>query len=132
MKHATRFKPGTSGNPDTKWRPGQSGNPAGKSKVRLQFEENFNQALISQGSPEEAAQLLWEAARKGEAWAIQELCRRFSPEPHSLRLIHEADNDEPDYSKLTDQELEQLEAILRGAQAQPDTRPGGTSQTQVP
>ena len=72
MKRTTRFKPGVSGNEVAKWKPGQSGNPSGKSKLRLQFEENFNQALVTQGSPEEAAQLLWEAARKREAWAIHQ------------------------------------------------------------
>ena len=119
MRRTTRFKPGVSGNEASKWKPGQSGNPAGKSKLRLQFEENFNEALLSHGSPEEAAQLLWTAARGREPWAIQELCRRFSPEQHSLRLVHEVNNDEIDYSKLTDEKLQQLEAILAGTQAQP-------------
>jgi hypothetical protein len=59
MKRSTRFKPGISGNQAAKWKPGQSGNPAGKSKLRLRFEETFNEALITQGGPEEAAQLLW-------------------------------------------------------------------------
>jgi hypothetical protein len=40
--------------------PGRSGNPAGKSKGRARFEEAFNEALITQGSSEEAAQLLWQ------------------------------------------------------------------------
>jgi hypothetical protein len=129
MKRTTRFKPGVSGNEAAKWRPGQSGNPAGKSKLRLQFEEDFNQALVTQGSPEEAAQLLWKAARKREAWAIQELCRRFAPEAHSLKVVHEGDHDEIDYSKLTDEQIRQLEAILGAAQAQPAGLAGGESQT---
>jgi hypothetical protein len=73
----TRFKSGVSGNQTAKWKPGQSGNPAGKSKLRLRFEETFNEALITQGGPAEAAQLLWASARAKEPWAIQELCRRF-------------------------------------------------------
>jgi len=68
-----RLKPGVPGNQAAKWKPGQSGNPAGKSKLRLRFEETFNEAPITQGGPEEAAQLLWEAARAKEPWAIQEL-----------------------------------------------------------
>ena len=128
MKRTTRFKPGVSGNEAAKWRPGQSGNPAGKSKLRLQFEEDFNQALVTQGSPEEAAQLLWKGARKREAWAIQELCRRFAPEAHSLWVVHEEDHNEIDYSKLTDEQIRQLEALLEGARAQPGGLAGGESQ----
>ena len=66
MKRDTKFKPGVSGNETAKWGPGQSGNPAGKSKGRARFEEAFNEALITQGSAEEAAQLLWQAARGKE------------------------------------------------------------------
>ena len=65
-KQNTRFKPGVSGNETAKWKPGQSGNPAGKSKLRALFEDAFNEALITQGSPAEAAQFLWEAARAKE------------------------------------------------------------------
>jgi hypothetical protein len=122
-----RFKPGVSSNAARKWRPGQSGNPALKSKLRLQFEESFNQALVSQGSPEEAAQLLWDAARKREAWAIQDLCRRFSPETHSLRLVQE-DQNELDYTKLTDEQLEQLQGLVAGAQDQPGGPASGEGQ----
>ena len=119
LKRGTRFKPGVSGNETAKWRPGQSGNPAGKSKRRVQFEETFNEALIIQGGPEEAAKLLWEAARSKEPWAIQELCRRFAPQTQSLHLVHEVNNDAFDYSKLTDEQLQQLDAILEQADAQP-------------
>jgi hypothetical protein len=118
-KRDTRFKPGITGNEVAKWKPGQSGNPAGKSKQRTQFEEAFNEALITHGSAEEAAQLLWQAARSKEAWAIQELCRRFAPQTQSLHLIHEVDNDKFDYSKLTDDQIQQLDAILEQAGAQP-------------
>jgi hypothetical protein len=127
MKRTTRFKLGVSGNEASKWKPGQSGNPSGKSKVRLRFEEAFHEALLTQGGPEEAACLLWEAARKREPWAIQELCRRFAPEAHSLRLIHERDGDdnEIDYSKLTDEQLKQLESLPRVAQNRPGAITGG-------
>ena len=126
-KRDTRFKPGISGNEVAKWKPGQSGNPAGKSKRRSQFEEAFADALLTDGSPEEAAQLLWEAARNKEPWAIQELCRRFSPQPHSLHLIQEVDHDELDYTKLTDEEIQQLEAILERAQPLPSDGGKGAS-----
>jgi hypothetical protein len=129
MKRDTRFKLGVSGNQAAKWKSGQSGNPAGKSKLRLRFEESFNEALITQGGPEEAAQLLWESARAKEPWAIQELCRRFAPEAQSLRLVHEVYDDAVDYNKLTDEQIQQLEAILGPADAQPDPVACGESST---
>ena len=118
MKQDTRFKPGVSGNETVKWKAGQSGNPAGKSKRRAQFEETFNEALITEGSPEEAAKLLWEAARSREPWAIQELCRRFAPQTQSLRFIQEVEDERFDYSKLTDEQMQQLETIIEQAGVQ--------------
>jgi hypothetical protein len=120
-KRDTRFKPGISGNETAKWKPGQSGNPAGVSRLRADFEEAFTEALITAGNAEEAAQLLWAAARSKEPWAIQELCRRFAPETGSLRLVHEVNNDAIDYTKLSDQQIEQLDAILEQASRQPPT-----------
>ena len=73
MKSNGKFRPGVSGNPAARWKPGQSGNPAGKSRRRNEFEEAFNEALLTGGGPEEAAKLLWEAARGKEPWAIQSL-----------------------------------------------------------
>ena len=69
--------------------------------------------------PEEAARLLWQAARAGEPWAIQELCRRFAPQTQSLRMIHEVEDGRLDYTKLTDEQLRQLDSILEQAGAQP-------------
>jgi hypothetical protein len=129
-KQDTRFKLGVSGNQTAKWKPGQSGNPAGTSKRRVQFEEAFNEALISQGSPEEAAGLLWEAARGKEPWAIQELCRRFAPPTQSLQLLHEVHDDKIDYSRFTDEQLQQLDAIFDKAGAQPLSLECGESATQ--
>jgi hypothetical protein len=120
-----RFKPGISGNEAAKWRPGQSGNPAGKSRRRVAFEEAFNEALLAQGGPEEAARLLWEAARNKEPWAIQELTRRFAPQTQSLHLIHEVDDDKFDYSILTDDQLRQLDAIFEQAATQPPSPQDG-------
>jgi hypothetical protein len=119
MRRETKFKPGVSGNESAKWKPGQSGNPAGKSRRRAQFEEAFNEALLSEGGPEEAARLLWQAARSKEPWAIQELTRRFAPQAQSLHLIHEVDDDQFDYRRFTDDQLRQLDLILGQARAQP-------------
>lgn len=127
MQKDAKFKPGASGCPEKqfkpgnphRWLPGVSGNPAGIPQTRVNFERAFNAALLSQGSPEEAAQLLWEAARNGEAWAIQNLCQRFAPQTHSLRLVHEVNNDGIDYSKLTDEQLQQIDTILEQAGVQP-------------
>ena len=131
MKHDTKFKPGTSGNDATKWQPGQSGNPTGRSKRRTQFEDAFNEALVTEGSPEEAAKLLWEAARNREPWALQEVCRRFAPETQSLRMICEVPNDTIDYSKLTDQQIQQLESIIEASCDHPVPSQSGESPTEL-
>lgn len=81
MAKNTKFKPGKSGNPQTqfppgtphRWQPGQSGNPSGKPKSRQHFEEAFTTVLMEQGSPEEAAALLWAPGRNNEPWAVQAL-----------------------------------------------------------
>lgn len=86
-------------------------------------------ANLIHGGPEEAFQLLWEAARRREAWAIQEVCRRFAPEIQSLRLLQEADDDEIDYTKFSDEEIDKLHAILQRGAAQPLKTPGGKSKT---
>ena len=135
MANNAKFKPGASGNPKTqfksgnsyRWLPGVSGNPAGVSKLRADFERAFTEALISVGSAEEAAQLLWKAARNGEAWAIQNLCQRFAPETRHLRIVPEQDHDSIDYSKLSYEQLEQLDALLQQAAATPAASPGGES-----
>jgi hypothetical protein len=137
MGNDTKFKLGISGCPERqfapgnphRWQPGVSGNPVGLSLTRLQFEQAFHATLLAEGSPEEAAQLLWKAARQGEAWAIQNLCQRFAPQTPSLRLIQEVDDDRLDYSKLSDQQLEQLDAILEQAGVEPpalESREGPT------
>ena len=124
MAKNTRFKPGQSGNPQTKfkagnrhrWQPGQSGNPAGIARSRLRFEETFYASLIEQGAAEEAASLLWECARQREPWAVQALLQRLAPETKQIKLTHGV-NDEPtmDYTRLRDEELDQLEKLLERA-----------------
>ena len=124
MTRNTRFKSGVSGNPAAKWKPGQSGTPAGKSKRRTLFEDAFNEALITEGSPEEAAKLLWEAARAKQPWASQEVSRRFSPVTESLQRTHEVENDAFDLSRLTIEEIQQLETYIERATAQPPSVEG--------
>jgi hypothetical protein len=109
------WKPGKCANPATKWAPGQSGNPAGASKLRHAFNLAFAEALASEGTPQEAAALLWKAARKGEAWAIQNLCQRFAPIEAQLKITHERGNDGFDYRELSDGQLQQIREILEGA-----------------
>src|ERR1039457_6555373 len=128
MKRDTKFKPGVSGNEPAKWGPGQSVNPADKSTARARFHEPFNEALITQGSAEEAAQLLWQAARGKEPWAIQEVCRRFSPQTQSLHLIQEVNDDKFDYSKFTDAQLQQLDAIFEQTGVEPPSPENGAGQ----
>ena len=113
---ALQFKPGN------KWRipPGQTGNPAGTSKRRAEFERAFYEALMQQGGPEEASKLLWEAARKHEPWAVQLLLQKIAPQDSKLKLEVSRGQDEGfDYCKLSDEQIQQLEAILENAGIQP-------------
>src|SRR5437899_1187589 len=110
-----------------KFQPGQSGNPAGIPRTRLEFERAFNEALITHGSPEEAAQLLWKAARAGEPWAIQNLCQRFAPQAQSLRLeVARESNDEYDLTRLSDEQFRQVGEILELARVEPLALPEGS------
>jgi hypothetical protein len=132
MANQSEFKPGRSGNPQTqfqpgnphRWQSGQSGNPAGIARSRLQFEESFYASLIEQGSAGEAASLLWESARKHEPWAVQALLQRLAPETKQIKLTHGTDDEsEIDYTRLSNEDLEQLEALLERS-----TVPIGTSE----
>ena len=126
-KRDTRFPSGVSGNETAKWRPGQSGNPAGRSKRRAEFEETFNEALITQGSPVEAAQLLWQAARNKEPWAIQELCRRFAPQTQSHPTIPETPYEHLDFTKLSNEQLRVIDDLFKLAGHQPAPPDDGKS-----
>lgn len=103
--------------PGHPWRfqPGQSGNPAGIPQRRREFEQSFYAALMGQGAPEEAARLLWESARKKEPWAVQLLLQRIAPESSKVKLEVSRGQDEIDFSRLTDAELEAMERILERA-----------------
>ena len=140
MANDSRFKPGQSGNPQSKfkagnryrWQPGQSGNPAGIARSRLRFEECFYAALIEEGAAEEAASLLWGCARKREPWAVQALLQRLAPETKQIKLTHGVD-DEPtiDYTRLSNEELDQLESLLERAKIPPGCGENGESQAQL-
>jgi hypothetical protein len=115
----TRWKPGKSGNPGGLWKPGQSGNAAGKSKLRVQFQTMFADALLTD-DPEKASRelstIVWEAARKHEAWACTLLYSRILPTDFNVRISRGDDEPEQlDYTKLTDEEIEILERLLERA-----------------
>jgi hypothetical protein len=124
MSKDTKFKPGQSGNPATKfkpgnqrrWQPGQSGNPAGIARSRLQFEESFYAALLDRGTAEEVASLLWESTRKREPWAIQAVLQRLAPESKQIKVTHGLQNETNiDYSRLSTEELDQIQRLLERA-----------------
>jgi hypothetical protein len=118
--------------PGHPWRfqPGQSGNPLGTSKGRAAFEQAFYGSLIGQGSPEEAARLLWACARQKEPWAVQLLLQKLAPQESKLKLEVSRGEEAIDYSRLTDEQLRQLEAIVERAAVQPLALEGGESAAQ--
>ena len=133
-----RFKPGQSGNPKTRfkpgnphrWQPGQSGNPEGIARRRLEFEKAFYESLLGQGAAEEAASLLWDAARDREPWAIQALLQRLAPETKQINVTHGLQDEEFDYEQLSDEELATLERIAERAKVQPAFSESGASAPQ--
>jgi hypothetical protein len=139
MAKSSKFQPGQSGNPQTTfkkgnrycWQSGQSGNPAGIARNRLQFEEKFYAALIEQGAADEAAFLLWDCAREREPWAVQALLQRLAPETKQIKLTH-GENDDPqiDYTRLSDEDLRQLESLLERATVPTGTSEDGEGQAQ--
>jgi hypothetical protein len=109
-----RFEPGNSAGLATRWQRGQSGNPAGKSKLQREFEETLGDALAGENPHEQAKELatvVWAAARKGEAWAVQLLFTRLAPEPLRVKMEVSRGDDEIDFSRLTDEQIDQLEQI---------------------
>jgi hypothetical protein len=71
------FQPGNKIGP--RFQSGQSGNPLGKSRARVAFEAKLANAIVTGGAPRELNDLVWAAARKGEAWALMYLLERFGP-----------------------------------------------------
>jgi hypothetical protein len=139
MAKNSKFRLGQSGNPETmfkpgnrhRWQPGQSGNPSGIGRRRLKFEELFYAALIEQGTPEEAASLLWECARAREPWAVQAMLQRLAPQTQQIKFNHEADNGRTiDFTKLSDGEIEQLAGLMERAASSVAAVESGESQTE--
>lgn len=139
MSKDTKFKPGKSGNPQTRfkpgnqhrWQPRQSGNPAGIARSRLQFEESFYAALLDRGSAEEVASLLWESARKREPWAIQAVLQRLAPESKQIKVTHGLQNETNiDYTRLSGEELDQIQRLLERAGVPTGTGEDGESAPQ--
>ena len=139
MPRETKFKTGVSGCPEKqfkpgnphRWQPGQSGNPSRIPRNRLKFEQAFYAALLGQGSAEEAAALLWEPARAHEPWAVQALLQRLVPPTQQIKLTHEVENEQTiDYTRLTGEEIEQLERLLERATTSVVAVEGGESSSQ--
>jgi hypothetical protein len=140
MAKNTKFKPRQSGNPEARfkpgnphrWQPGQSGNPSGIARSRLRFEEAFYATLIGQGAPEEAASILWECFRAREPWAIQAILQRLAPPTQQIKLTHEVEDGQAiDYTRLADEEIEQLERLLNRATTPVAAIESGESQTEL-
>jgi hypothetical protein len=127
----TRWKGGKSGNPSGLWQKGQSGNPAGMSKLRIRFQTMFADALLTD-DPEKASRelstIVWEAARKHEAWACTLLYSRILPTDFNVKISRADDEAEQlDYSRLTETEIKTLETLLEratGATAQIESGEG--------
>ena len=139
MEQNSRFKPGQSGNPETRfkpgnphrWQSGQSGNPSGIVRSRLKFEEAFFTALIEQGAPLEAATLLWTCARAREPWAVQALLQRLAPDAQRIKVTHEDEHETSiDFTRLSDADIEQLEDLIDRATSSDAAIESGESQTQ--
>jgi len=139
MSKNGKFKPGESGNPKTqfkagnphRWPPGQSGNPAGIARSRLEFEQNFYTALLGEGSAEEAARLLWDAARDREPWAVQALLQRLAPEAKQINITHGLEDEGIDYEQLSEEDLAALVQIAERAKATTGPVESGASTPQL-
>jgi hypothetical protein len=133
-----RYLPGESGCPPERqvfvqgnpwaWKKGQSGNQGGLSRLRAEFEAAFHAALLGEGQPDEAARMLWKAARAGESWAVLALLQRIAPQDTKVKLEVHKDDAIIDYRKLSDEQLRQLESILEAVQ--PLTIEGGEGASQ--
>jgi hypothetical protein len=114
---AGRFLPGHPIGANTRWR-NTSGNPAGNPRSRRAFEQAFYEAIMGEGTPDEAAKLLWDCARAKEPWAIQALLARVAPQEARLKISPEANTDGTyDLSKLTDAELDLFIELAARARA---------------
>jgi hypothetical protein len=79
----------------------------------------FANALLTddpEAASRELSAIVWEAARKHEAWAVTLLYSRILPTDFNVRISRGEDEpDQLDYDKLTDEEIRILEALLERA-----------------
>ncbi len=113
-----RFEKGVGGGVNTRWQKGgPSPNPGGKTKLQRQFEQALTEALVGEDPParaKELAEIVWNGARRNEAWAVQMLFQRLAPQAIDVRMSRgRGEGDEIDYSKLSDDDIRVLEAILQ-------------------
>lgn len=107
-----------------RWSKGHSGNPKGRPK----HEHTFTDALRAHGTPEQLAELAWLAARGGAPWAIQMIFNRLEPPSAQAKISQESNHANPtDYSRLTADELQQLESLLERARNRAADIEGGES-----
>ena len=94
------------------WVKGQSGNPSGRPRKH----NSLSEALQHVVDKRELALVIWKAAQQGEQWACSLIFQRLEPQQNTLKLKHEVRNDERarrfDYSRLTTEELQQLERLF--------------------
>jgi hypothetical protein len=107
------------------FRPGSSGNPRGISHKHYAWRAAYADALIefpggTEQAAAEVAQKLWELVRekKPESWAVRELIEGLGG-PQALQVNMQVgrgkDEEQPDYSALTNVEFEELGRLLAKA-----------------
>jgi hypothetical protein len=108
-----------------RWSKGHSGNPKGRPK----HEHTFTETLRAHGTPEELAELAWHAARNGAPWAIQMIFNRLEPQSAQANISQESNHatNPTDYSRLTTDEIQQLECLLERARNRVADIEGGES-----
>jgi hypothetical protein len=87
--------------------------------------------LRAHGTPEELAQLAWKAAREGAPWAIQMIFNRLEPPSAQTHPQESTHANSTDYSRLTTDEIQQLESLLERARNRVVQIEGGESPTPV-
>src|SRR5580693_5602808 len=110
-----------------RWIKGQTGNPQGRPK----HDRTFTDALRAKGTPGELAALAWKAARDGAPWAIQIIFNRLEPPSAQVNISQEKSNANPnDYSRLTGDEIQQLERLFERARNRTTGIEGGEGAAQ--
>lgn len=108
------------GHPPTtgSWKPGQHGGYRGGSQLtelRKQFEVKFYEALVAAMPPSEAVDLLCEAIRKGERWALALYINKIAPDQLKIDLTKTEQPPVFDLRQLSDSEVEAFLQLARKA-----------------